>query len=193
LLRGYEVRKAMTITKASVFLPLQSLMVMKNKYLLLVLCCFMFIFGNAQPGADTLPYRKYPTIPAFRLLLLDSSTILNTYDIREGHPVLFMFFGADCDHCEQLTQSILDHMDSLKHVQICMPTLSPLAATKGFYYKMNLERYKNIMVGRDFEYFFPKFYKSYYVPFLVVYDRKKKFVKAFDGSIKIKEVIESLQ
>lgn len=166
---------------------------MKKRFFLALLSCFLLVSGYAQPGADTMPYRKYPTIPAFRLLLLDSSTILNTYDIREGHPVLFMFFGADCDHCEQLTQSLLDHMDSLKHVQICLLTLSPLSITKGFYYKMNLERYKNIMVGRDFEYFFPKFYKSYYVPFLAVYDRQKRFVKVFDGNYNITEIIKSLQ
>lgn len=166
---------------------------MKKKYFLVIICCILYISGYAQPGADTLPYRKYPTIPAFRLMLLDSSTVFNTYDIKEGHPVLFMFFGADCDHCEQLTKSIVEHMDSLKHVQICLLTLSPMSATRDFYQKMNLKRYKNIMVGMDFEYFFTKFYKAYYVPFLAIYDRNKKLVRVFDGGGKITDIIQSLQ
>ena len=166
---------------------------MKKKYLLVIVCCLLFISGYAQPGADTMPYRKYPAVPAFRILMLDSSTIFNTYDIKEGHPILFMFFGADCDHCEKLTEAITEHMDSLKHVQICLLTLSPMASTRAFYQKLDLKRFKNIMVGKDMDFFFPKFYKAYYVPFLAIYDRKKQLVRVFVGGGKISDIIKAVQ
>lgn len=142
---------------------------------------------------DSLPYQKYPTLPAFNLLMLDSQTVFNTYDIPKGKPTLLMFFSPDCDHCKMLTDSLLNHMDELKKANIYMLTPMALSAIRDFYNKMNLRAYPNITIGKDYEMFFPRYYGAYYVPFLAIYDRKKKLVRSFEGGGKMEDIIKSLQ
>ncbi len=166
---------------------------MKKILVAILLLLLSSVASFAQADTTTPPYKLYPTIPAFRLLMLDSSTVFNTYNIQEGHPVLFMFFGPDCDHCHMLTDSILANMSSFKHVQICMLSPTSLSSIRTFYNNMNLKAYKNILVGKDFEYFFPKYYKAYYVPFLAVYDRHKKLVRVFDGGGKMADIIKAVE
>lgn len=187
----HEVRKAYpTFAKLS-----YALLVMKNTllflvFLLLISASSSYAQGNA---ADSLPYIKYPTLPAFKLLMQDSETVFNTYAIPEGKPTLLMFFSPDCDHCQMVTDTLIKHIDELKDVQIYMLTPMSLTAIKGFYEKMGLKKFKNIVVAKDYEIFFPRFYKAYYVPFLVAYDRHKKYVKSFEGGGKFKDIREALR
>jgi hypothetical protein len=83
-------------------------------------------------------------------------------------------------------------MDSLKGVQIYMFTPMSLSMLKPFAAQMKLKDYKNITVGKDYEYFFPAFYGANYVPYLVIYDRKKKFVKMWEGGAKMDELMKVL-
>jgi thiol-disulfide isomerase/thioredoxin len=142
---------------------------------------------------DSLPYQKYRALPAFNLLMQDSTTIFNTYNIPEGKPVLLVFFSPDCDHCEMTIKEILGKMDSLKGVQFYMFTPMDLALLRPFAKKLSLASYKNITMGKDYQYFFPAFYGAQYVPYLVVYDRKKKFVKMWEGGAKIPELMAVLR
>lgn len=148
--------------------------------------------GTTQPKRDSLPYQKYPTLPAFNLLMTDSSTIFNTYNIPEGKPTVLMFFSPDCDHCQQTTRALTDRMDSLKQVQFYLFTPMSLSMIRDFAAKQHLGQYKNITIGQDYEYFFPGFYGASYVPYVAVYDRKKRFVKMWEGRVKIEDVMAVL-
>lgn len=149
---------------------------------------------NAQAKTrDSLPYQKYPGLPAFNVLLQDSATIFNTYYIPEGKPTVIIFFSPDCDHCQQTTKAIVEKMDSLNGAHFLFLTPMSLAILRPFSKEMKLNGYKNITVGKDYEYFFPKFYGANYVPYVAVYDRKKKFVKMWEGRLKIEDLIQVLQ
>jgi thiol-disulfide isomerase/thioredoxin len=122
-------------------------------------------------------YLKNPVVPEFRLLMQDSSTIFNTKDIPKGKPIVLIMFSPDCHHCEELTASIIKNIDKLKNTRIYMLTPMTISMIKPFYEKMELAKYKNILVGKDHEFFFPNYYKAYDIPFIAVYDKNKKFVK----------------
>lgn len=142
---------------------------------------------------DSLPYQKYPTLPAFNILLQDSATIFNTYNVPEGRPTLMVFFSPDCEHCQMTIRNMMGKMDSLKNIQILMFTPMPFSMLRPFAKEMKLNDHRNIMVGKDYQYFFPGFYGANYVPYIVIYDRKKKFVKMWEGGVKMEELMGVLR
>ncbi len=155
--------------------------------LLLALCA---VSAHAQTEG-TPPYLKNPVIPAFKLLLTDSATIFNTASIPKGKPVLFIMFSPDCHHCEELTVNIIKNMDRLKNVRIYMLSPMSLSMIKNFYDVLKLAKYKNITVGKDHEFFFPNYYNAYDLPFMVVYDKNKKLVKALSRDASIDDIVNA--
>lgn len=137
----------------------------------------------AQNNAGNPAYEKYKDLPAFNILMPDSSTIFNTGMIKEGRYSILMFFSPDCDHCHAATDSLLRHMDVLKSVQICMFSPATLSAISEFYNKKELKKYKNILAGKDYDMFFVKFFHISSLPAVVVYDKKKKFLNMYQGTI----------
>jgi len=139
---------------------------------------------------DTLPYQKYPALPAFNIMLLDSATIFNTYNIPEGKPVVILFFDPDCKHCKVEIRLLLAGMDSLKDVRFYFITsVHDFGKIRKFYGEYELKEYKNIeVVGRDYEYFFITYYGVKFVPDLVIYDEHKNLVKFFDGHVSVSDL-----
>jgi len=172
------------------------------RFCFLVLILFFICLANApgqgkknaknvqEPVVDSLPYQKYPTLPAFNILLLDSTTIFNTFNIEEGKPSLIVFFDPECKHCKLVTKMLLCGMDSLKDVNVYMiSSVHSIGAIKRFYDEYRLGDYKNILVvGRDYEFFFVTYYGVKFVPDIVVYDSHKNLVKFFEGHTTISEL-----
>ena len=115
-----------------------------------------------------------PLLPQFRLLLLDSFSQLNTNDIPKGKPSVLIFFSPDCDHCQRETESIVKNMDSLRNVNLFFITVDPFDRMKLFNEVYNLSRYKNVVVGRDYTFFFSYQFKGAQPPYNVIYDKHKR-------------------
>ncbi len=165
---------------------------MKYIVLTILISAFLFTTATAQ-DADTMPYQKYGVLPTFEALTLDSNDIFNTYTIPEGRPIVVIYFSPDCDHCEDLTKEILEHIDEFKKTRIYMLTLMNLVKTKEFCDKLHLEDYKNIKVYKDFLFFGLKFYGFKAFPFAAVYDGDKKLVKGFPHKLTAELLAEAVQ
>ncbi len=140
------------------------------------------------------PYLKLPTLPAFNILLQDSSTLYNTYNIPAGKPTVMLLFSPDCEHCQKFIAELLNKMDSLKGVNFVLFTPMPLAELRPFAKKLELAKYKNILaIGKDYLYFSLPFYNVKYVPVIAVYDKKKHFIKRYEGTAKVHDLIELVQ
>ena len=139
---------------------------------------------------DTAAYLKYPTLPAFNIMLRDSATIFNTFNIPEGRPTVIIFFDPDCKHCKMEIRRLLDGMDSLKDIRFYLTTsVHDFKKIRDFYDDYHLGDYKNIeAVGRDYEYFFITYYDVKFVPDLVLYDSHKNLVKFFEGHVTVDEL-----
>jgi thiol-disulfide isomerase/thioredoxin len=168
---------------------------MKKILYLVTLTCALFISlpGRSQQQGDSLPYMSDKVLPAFNLLLVDSTTLFNTKDIPSGEPIVLMYFSPDCEHCQHQTEEILKNMDSLRNVRFVLLTALPFDKMKNFYYYYKLGNYKNITIGKDQDYYFSRHYGSQYVPYLAIYDRHKKLVKVFDGGTKVSTLIQLTQ
>ena len=162
------------------------------RMILAIALLFPALYSAGQAKKDSLAYQKYPTLPAMMLLLPDSATTINLYDVPKGRPTVLFFFSPDCDHCHMTTKALLEKMDSMKVADFYFFTFMPLSTLRPFAAQYRLADYKNITVAKDFQFFFPSFYGATTVPYLVIYDRNKKLVKLYDGQIKVPEIVQIL-
>jgi len=148
---------------------------------------------DQQANVTEPPYKRFPTVPPFKLLLLDSTSYLTKNDLKKNKPVLIIVFNPDCEHCKHETEEIIKNIDSLKNVQIIMATIMPFDLMKSFYEKYDLERFQNITVGKDVQYTLPSFYQMHFMPYLAMYNKKGNLLATFEGSMKIEDLIHTFK
>ena len=167
---------------------------MRTFFLSILLLSLSITAIHAQDKNDTLaPYQKYPTLPAFNILMMDSTSIFNTYNIPEGKPVALFFFSPDCRHCQLTTKRLVKGMDSLKDIDFYMITpVHSMTELQNFCELYHLGDYQNIkLIGRDYEFFFGSFYKIRYVPDVALYDSHKKLIKLIQGETHVKDLYDA--
>ncbi len=164
---------------------------MRKVLLPFILLCLAFTGAGAQSSAnnpaqaaDSLrPYQKFPELPAFNILEMDSATIFNTYNIPKGKVTAIVFFDPDCKHCKNTFKRLLASWDSVKNINFYLitPTHS-MTNLRNFYAGYHLADYKNIKeAGRDYEFFFFSNYGTKFLPDVVLYDEHKKLIKLIEG------------
>ncbi len=138
---------------------------------------------TAPADSNLAPFRKYPTLPAFNILMMDSTTIFNTFNIPKGRKIALVMFSPDCSHCKRLTDKITVGMDSLANLDFYFITpYSKMEEIQKFYKLHKLEAYKNVkLVGRDTEFFSARFYQLHMFPAIAVYDEQKKLIDMVEG------------
>lgn len=171
----------------------------KISLVVFVLACSHFLFAQQQqqPTAtapqDQAPYLKYPTIPPFHLLKLDSATYLTKDDIKKHRRTIVMFFSPDCDHCKHQTESILADFADFKDIEIVMATYQPFSEMKEFNTHYRLFEHPNIKIGRDEKFFLAPFYKIRNLPYLALYDKKGNLITTFEGNQKAETIVKAFQ
>ena len=173
---------------------------MRKMFLLLVLCIAMILKVNAQPPANkwqmrtegdtSSTYLKFPKLPAFNILSMDSEGVFNTYNIPKGHVTALILFDPDCSHCQAMVKTLTAGMDSLKDIRFYFVTLSRnMQHIRNFYKENHLDEYKNVIeMGRDTEFFFLNFYKTKSFPAIAVYDKHKEFMAIKEGGFTVSEL-----
>jgi thioredoxin-related protein len=146
-----------------------------------------------DPAQIQAPYLRFPTIPPFHLLKVDSATYLTKDDIKKGRRTIVMFFSPDCDHCKRQTDSILADFDDFKNIEIVMATYQPFEEMKDFNAHYRLSEHPNIKIGRDEKFFLAPFYKIRNLPYLALYDKKGKLVTTFEGTQKVSTIMNAFR
>ncbi len=130
-------------------------------------------------AADTIPaYQKSPQLPYFTILQPDS-TWFTIKELPDNKPVVFIYFSPDCGHCQMTATSFVKDMDLLKNVELIWISYHTPQQIKEFADSYGLSRFRNVVMGRDPNYFFVPFFKIEYTPFMALYDKKGKFVQSF--------------
>ncbi|HUP12450.1 MAG TPA: hypothetical protein VM187_09570, partial [Niastella sp.] len=114
-----------------------------KKLLLYALLMGCMVKGLAQ--ADSVPAgaERYPMIPPFTLLKVDS-TNLTREQLRKNRNTMIMYFSPDCDHCKHQTDSMFAHFNDFREVEILMATYQPFDEMKKFYRAYEMGKYANI-------------------------------------------------
>jgi cytochrome oxidase Cu insertion factor (SCO1/SenC/PrrC family) len=160
------------------------------KFIPLVVALLLTFSLNGQTDSIQPPYKRFPTPPPFKLLLTDSSSYFTKADLEKKKPLLIMLFSPDCDHCKHGTEELIKNIDKFKKVQIVMATFQPFADMKKFYADFQLNRYENIIVGKDINFILPPFYNIRNMPFLAFYDKKGQLISVFEGNLPMDKIAE---
>ncbi|WP_407522042.1 hypothetical protein PDL71_13760 [Lacibacter sp. MH-610] len=156
-------------------------------------CYTVLLALNATASVDSIPaHLKGLKIPDFKLLLVDSSTSFYTENLDGKKNTLIMLFSPDCDHCQHQTEDIIQNIAAFKNTQIVMTTVLPFNQMKTFYETYRLQRFKNIIMGRDVLYFFSPYYRAQFTPYLALYNKKGELLYTNDGQVKIETLLAQL-
>lgn len=104
-----------------------------------------------------------------------------------------MLFSPDCEHCQKQTAEITKNIKNFEGVEVVMATYQPVFKAKAFAAQYKLGGYTNFYVGRDVMYFFGPFYQLKSAPFIAIYNKEQKLIKAFDGGAPVEKLIETLK
>jgi cytochrome oxidase Cu insertion factor (SCO1/SenC/PrrC family) len=157
-----------------------------------LLCMTFSQFAMGQKDSTRLadPYLRFPTVPPFTLMKADSAGRFTKYDLKKKFPVLIILFNPDCEHCQHETEEILKNIGRFRKIEIVMATTMPFDMMKKFYLKYSLDKYENIHVGRDYQYFLPGFYMIHNIPYIAMYDKKGKLISATEGTKKVDDILQ---
>jgi thioredoxin-related protein len=162
-----------------------------KKILPAIVLVLVSLAASAQRHTDSIPeHLKNLRLPDFKLLLTDSSTSFYTEQLSKKKNTILMSFSPDCDHCKNQTKELIEHIEQLKDVQIVMATTYPFNMMKDFYTAYNIAKYKNIIMGRDVLFFFPKYYQNHYLPLITIYNKKGELQHYFDGGAPTVQLIQ---
>lgn len=157
-----------------------------RRYSLLLIAISVYSVIQAQtPPPDTPAYLRTRQIPAFTILLPDSISYFYSHQLKKNMTTVMIWFNPDCEHCQTETKGITDSMSLFRSVQFVFATYAPLHEIKKFYTDYGLNRFDNIIMGRDEKYFLPTFYKFRYTPFVAVYSKEGGLNKVFEGGARI--------
>lgn len=165
------------------------------KYAVLFLVAVVFWCSSliARSRPDSIPaHLAGLPFPDFKLELADRSTFY-TDNLPKNKPIVIMLFSPECDHCRQQTKGILQSIAAFRKAHIVMATALPHDKMKAYYDEMGIARHKNITMGRDPLFFFSKYYRSHYIPFIAVYNRKRELMATHDGGVALPILIDQIQ
>lgn len=154
---------------------------------LLLSTCFLFAQSEPQQPA----YKRFPTVPPFRLLMQDSTTVFTKDDLKKNKKTLIFLFSPDCHHCQQEAGELVKHKELFKDVQIIMAGTAPLYQLQNFYDTYHLSQLDNLVIGKDYQYILPSFFMMKNFPFMALYNRKKELITVFEGSYPIPQIIRA--
>jgi len=158
---------------------------MKNIAFILSLS-LLFACHLKYKGADI---ANISSLPAIKLLLMDSSIVVHAEKISSGKAIIMVYFRPDCPHCQQETKLLLSNIHALKDVQIYFLAGAPFGEIKKYSANYQLGQYENIVVGKDYEQSFAKLFEPNSVPYTAVYDTKKKLVKIYYGEVSMEKLL----
>jgi thiol-disulfide isomerase/thioredoxin len=138
------------------------------------------VSAQTKTTVDEAPYKKDPHIPAFNLLLPDSTWFTKDQLPGSYDYTIIVYFSPDCPHCQHEAREIVAKMDSLKNSFFVFAAYKSLEDVQGFASYYGLDKFKNVRVGRDPQYFIPSFYRIKFNPYIAVYNKKGLLEKVYD-------------
>lgn len=140
----------------------------------------LFLMSCYEKKAEKTGLEGKP-LPEFSLLLADSVTWLNTKQIPTKEPLVIFLFSPDCPYSKEQMTEIVENIDELKGVHIYAITPFSYRKMTEFSKKYNIQKYKNITIGRDTSNFFAHFMGVNAVPYIAIYNKEKILDRVFIG------------
>jgi len=154
--------------------------------------CLLSCHRNYRPAIKT--GFEGTTLPAFNILLSDSTTQLNTASIPEGKSIVMLFYSPQCPYCRAEMTNIMKNMSTMAGIRFYIFTNFPFGQFKAFAEHYQFYKYANIVAGQDYTNFFMEHFKPLGIPYTAIYTKDKKLNQAFMGLMpadQIKSIAEN--
>lgn len=165
-------------------------LIKKMKALQTVAVCLLLAFACTPKQEE----KKVTATPVNQLINLTITTPAGEQiSLRnlEGKNI-FIFFNADCDHCQREAAEIHDHLESFKDYSLYFISPDSPADQQKFATDYNLNGEANVFFGRTEPMFIYQTVGSIPTPSLYIYNEERRLIKQFNGETPIAEVIQVL-
>lgn len=158
------------------------------KYFFQLFFCVLLIGvkANGQAKDSLPPYLQVPIIPPFKLTLLDGSFFMKK-DLPKK-TVVVTYFSPECGHCQGEAERLIASAALYNNKFFVWASYHDIESIKAFCEKYGLHKLKNVVVGRDADYFIPTFYRVKFTPFSAVYNKKGNLIKAYADGLQWEEL-----
>ena len=148
---------------------------------------------HAQTDSIQPPYKRFPQVPPFQILLGDSTTMYTKASLPKNKPVLLMLFSPECSHCQHSAEELVQYKEKLKGIQVVMVTLHTISQMNAFADTYGLKALPNVVVGKDVYVILPPFFSIHNLPYMAFYKRNGDLIRTVEGSLPMEKVIELFQ
>lgn len=131
-------------------------------------------------------------MPSFKLLLPDSSTYIDTKNIKTGKPVVIFYYSPHCAYSRAQMEEMIEEREKLENAQLYVVASSSFTDMKQFYTDYQLNKYPNIVTALDYTNFVGNYFKVTGFPYTAIYDKEMKLNKVFVGKIYTKQIKRAL-
>ena len=151
-----------------------------------------FIFTIALFVSAGLCYAQPGKLPPFKMVQ-SNGKMFKAENLPIGKPIIIIYFSPDCDHCEIFMKDFLKKESGFKKASIAMITYLPVERVAKFMKDFSLNKYPNIYVGTEGNYFFVRnYYKIMDLPFAALYTKEGVFVKSYEKNIDLNDLSRRL-
>ncbi len=123
-------------------------------------------------------------LPAFAIQLLDSTSFIHSEDLPAGKNLVLFYFKPTCPYCRAQMRDMVNNMERFKDKELYILTNEDLKSTNGFARYFKLNRFNNVIVGRDTGSVVLKTYRLRAVPFTAYFDKNKQLKALYPGRIR---------
>ena len=132
------------------------------------------------------------TMPDFSFETLEGKTFTQN-NLETDQPTVLIYFNSGCDYCQHEAQSIEQHIESFKDVQLVFVSYETKETIQQFSKTYKLNNYDNIILLCDTRDDFATRFDATSIPYLLIYDKDKKLIAKHKGQLKAEKIIEMLE
>ena len=129
-------------------------------------------------------------LPAFAIQLLDSTTYIHTEDLTADKNLVLFYFKPTCPYCRAQMRDMLNNIERFKNKELCILTNEKLKSINSFARYFKLNRFNNVIVGRDTGSVVLKTYGLITVPLTAYFDKNKQLKALYAGRLSPKSLFQ---
>ncbi len=132
------------------------------------------------------------TIPKFSFKTLENEEFTNT-NLKSNTATVFIYFNSECDFCQHEAQSISEHLEQFKEIQLLFVSTEDIETIKAFAKTYNLLTQQNITFLHDSTYTFSNRFDANSIPYILIYNKSQELVKKHKGRLNPDAILKLLQ
>ncbi|OQP61795.1 hypothetical protein A3860_31545 [Niastella vici] len=153
---------------------------MKTLHLAVLTLVLIYVSGCYSTESEKTGLEGKP-MPSFTLMRPDSSNYSNSKDLIANNPAVLFYYSPNCPYCRAQLKGFIKEMDELKDIRFYLVTQASYQSMKEFDKEYGLNKYQNIINGKDIDNKLATYFEVTAVPVIAVYGKDKKLTKLFQG------------